>query len=458
MSEQADQPTISIIEKLIEQQDYVTLQALLEQVHPADIADLLDELNQEYAIILFGLLDVELASEVLDETRSLVRQDLVEGTDDERLADILDELPEDDAAEFLEGLPDEYAESLLDLMDPVGAEEVRELLSYEDETVGRLMSTNVARLRRQWSVAEALEYLRSLEDREIVHYLYVVNQHNQLIGIAPLRNIVMSQPEKLIADIMSTDLVSVQVTADQEEMAEMVAKYDYVSIPVVDSENRFLGVVTVDDVLDVLEDEMTEDIQRLGGSEPLTQPYFNASVLEVVQKRIIWLLFLFVAATFTGGVIKSYDSLLEQFRILSAFIPLITGTGGNAGSQTVATIIRAMAVGEVQVRLGDLRRAWLREVTVGLLLGLLLGMVGFFVAPLFNTLPNSNVDNLTIALIIAFALPAVVMWANTTATVVPIIAERLGIDAAVVSAPMITTIVDATGLFIYFSIAQRLLL
>jgi magnesium transporter len=372
----------------------------------------------------------------------------VEKVDDERLADLLEELPMDDAAEFLEDLPEEISDRLIDLMEPEEAEEVRELLAYQDETAGRLMTTDIAMLRRHWTVAQAFDYLRNLEDAETLHYLYVVDRYGKLIGVAPLRALILSQPDSTIEEIMTTDIVAAPVTADQEELAEMVARYDYFAIPIVDDENRLLGVVTVDDVVDIFEEEVTEDIQRLGGSEPLEQPYFAASLWQVVRKRIGWLLLLFVAATLTGTVLRFFEEELLLVVALSFFIPLITGTGGNAGSQTVATIIRALTLGEV--RLSNIGQAWLREVTVGLLLGLAMGLVGFLRAILWQT-------GYEVALVVTITLPIVVIWATTIATLVPILADHFEIDPTVISGPMISTIVDATGLLIYFLLAKFLL-
>ncbi|HZD10925.1 MAG TPA: magnesium transporter [Candidatus Binatia bacterium] len=437
---------------LIEQGALETLRTLLGEYHPADIADLLDSLPAEDAIVLFNLLSTTIASEVLDETGSLVRQELVEKVDDERLADLLDELPMDDAAEFLEDLPDPTASRLLGLMEPEEAREVRVLLHYEEETAGRLMTTDVAVLRRHWTAAEALEYLRSLEAVETLHYLYVVDRNIQLIGVVPIRNLIVASPDVTIETIMVPDVVAVPVTADQEELAEFISRYDFVAIPVVDEANRLLGVVTVDDALDVLAEETTEDIQRLGGSEPLANPYFAVSVVQMVRKRVVWLMLLFVASLLTGTVIRSFERILTTVALLTAFIPLITGTGGNAGSQTVTTVIRAIAVEEV--RPNDFGRTWRREVAVGFLLGLLLGIVGMLVGIAQATIAGSD---LRVGLIIGLTLPMVVVWANTVATLVPIAAERLNIDPTVVSAPLITTIVDATALLIYFTTAKVVL-
>jgi magnesium transporter len=259
----------------------------------------------------------------------------------------------------------------------------------------------------------------------------------------------MAQPDATIESIMVPEVIKVQVTADQEELAEVVSKYDFVAIPVVDMENQFLGVVTVDDILDVVEEEATEDIQRLGGSEPLAQPYFSASVIQVVGKRLIWLLPLFAASVVTDVVVENYEWLTAAFISLTFFVPVVIGTAGNAGSQTVATIIRAIAVGEI--RLVDVGRAWSREASVGLILGLVLGIAGFIRAQLFDA-------GIGVGLVLALTLPLVLLWANSVATLVPLIAQRMNIDPAVVSTPMITTIVDASGLFIYFTLAAIILI
>jgi len=439
------------VRSLIEKNKLDDLQLLVNDFHPADIADVLDDLSPEETLIVFDLLNDEVASEVLDETGSLVRQELVEKVDDERLADLLEELPMDDAAEFLDELPDDTAYLLLELMEPTEAEEVRELLSYEDETAGRLMTRDVAALRRHWTVADSLNYLRSLaeiEETETVHYLYVVDRESRLIGVVPIRALLQSSLETTIESIMETDILTIPVTADQEEVADMMSKYDFVAMPVVDAEMHLLGVVTVDDVLDILEEEATEDIQRLGGPEPLAQPYFSASMLQVVGKRLVWLVPLFAASLLTDAIIENYAGLLAAFVSLTIFIPVVSGTAGNAGSQTVATIIRAIAVGEV--RLVDIGRTLTREISVGLILGLVLGAAGFARALLFDSDPG-------VPLVLALTLLLVVIWANTVATLVPLITERMRIDPAVVSAPMITTIVDASGIFIYLGLASFIL-
>ncbi len=451
MNEEQLFAVIEQIQQMIADGDLDGLRRLLIDIHPADIADLLDDLPEYEAVTTFRLLPDEIASEVLDETGSLVRQELVEKVDDERLADLLDTLPMDDAAEFLEDLPDLVADRLIKLMEPEEAAEVQELLAHEEDTAGRLMTRDVAVLRRHWTVDETLTYLRSLADAETLHYLYVVDGDDYLVGVLPLRDMLMAQPATTIDTLMTEQVTAVLVTADREELAEIVAHYDYVAIPVVGEDGRFLGIITVDDVLDIIEEEATEDIQRLGGSVPLDQPYFAVSVTAVFRKRVGWLLMLFFAATLTGTVMnlfKSDNVDADTVFTLSLFIPLIIGTGGNAGSQTVATIIRAITLDEVNIR--NLAQAWRREISVGFLLGIIMGGMGFVRAILWHT-------GMDIALVVALTLPAIVIWATTIATLVPTLAEHFKIDPAVISGPMITTIVDATGLLIYFSLATLIL-
>lgn len=441
-------PNIDQIVTLVERDDLTTLQALIVDIHPADIASLLDELPDDAAVYLFQGLPVEVASEVLDESGGLIREVLIEEVDDEQLADLLDELPMDDAAEILDDLPDLISDRLLGLMEPVEAEEVREILSYEEDSAGRLMNRDVAALRRQWTIEEALAYLRSLEEVETIHYLYVVDRYGKLIGVVPIRNLLLAQEGTIIEDIMLRSVFSIHATADQEELAEFVARYDYVAIPVVDDEDYLIGVVTVDDVMDALEEEVTEDILRLGGSEPLAQPYFSASLIRVVGARVGWLMLLFFAAIMTGAVLQFFEEELQTVIALSFFIPLVTGTGGNAGSQTVATIIRAITLGEV--KLSTMWLAWQREVTVGFFLGLFMGLMGLALGFIWGV-------GWQVALVVAFTLPIVVMCATTIATIVPTLADHYEIDPTIISGPMISTIVDTAGLTIYFLLAILIL-
>lgn len=442
---------VNEIERLVAEngENQEALRALLENIHPADIAEVLDELSEEAQLAVFTVLSTEVASEVLDETDAEVARFIFEELPDERLADLLEELPMDDAARLLSELPDETAESLIQLMQPEDAAEVRDLLSYAEGTAGRLMTDKVVRLRSTWTVAETFDYLRHLDpETETIAYLYVVDHRDRLVGVVPLRSLVTAHPEQTVAEIMTPRVVSVPAETDQEELAEIVAKYDFAAIPVVDQEGRLVGIVTVDDVVDILEEEATEDIQRLGGSEPLDQPYFAAPIVFVARKRIGWLLLLFLGGTLTSSVMRAFENELTEVLALSVFIPLLIGTGGNAGSQTVSTVIRALAIGEI--RLNDGIYVLLRELATGLLVGTLLGAVGFMLALVWGA-------GLPLALVVGLTLPAICTWASVVGGIVPLLAERVGIDPAVVSAPLITTVVDATGLTIYFLVAKALL-
>jgi magnesium transporter len=409
----------------------------------------MDELSDDATLAVFNLLAVSIASEVLDEAESDTTQFLIEEVPDQRLARILDEMPMDDAAELLGDLGDRQAETLIELMSPDDAAEVRSLLSYPEDSAGRLMNEHFVRLQDQWTVAQTLDYLRHIDpETETVAYLYVVDQDEHLAGVVPLRRLVTALPEKTIGEIAEARVISVYTTDDQEEVAEVVAKYDFGAVPVVEKDNRLVGIITVDDIVDVLEEEATEDIQRLGGSEPLDQPYFAASIMTVARKRIVWLFLLFFGGTLTGSVMRLFEDELSRMVALTFFIPLLTGTGGNAGSQTVSTVIRAMAVGEVAWR--DAFRVVRREFVTGLLVGSILGIMGFIHSMLWGV-------DVGLALVVALTIPIICTWSNTVASVVPILAEKVGIDPTVVSAPLITTVVDASGLMIYFWIAKTIL-
>ena len=449
-----EKPSVEQIEMLIVQSDLAALQTLLQRYHPADVADVLEELDAEQAVVAFRLLPDFEAAEVLDEANSLLTFELLEKVEDERLADLLEAMPMDDAAELLEEIPDETGSKLLKLMELEERREVEGILSYPDNTAGRIMTRDVAALRSQWSVGQAIDYLRALPDAETLHHLYTVDVVGRLTGVVSGRALLLAQADTLIDALVMPNLVSISAEADQEELADLISRYDYTAIPVVDAEDHLLGVVTVDDALDVIAEEATEDIQQLGGSSPLEQPYFSVSIGTMVRKRVGWLLLLFFASSLSGSVVALFNTRLDAtiMATLTIFITLVIGTGGNAGSQTVATVIRALAIGEVHF--GDLGRTLRREVSVGFTMGIFLGIMGYVFAMLYATVqPTSIVNPLQIALVVALTLPVVVMWSTCIATLIPILAERYKVDATVVSAPMITTVVDATGLLIYYSLA-----
>jgi magnesium transporter len=427
------------------------LRILLANRHPADIAEVIDRLDDEDKIRLFRLLPPRQAADVLGETSADATRELLEHLPAEEAGDLLDSLPMDDVAEILtEDVPDLQNE-LLTAMEPRDAAEVRALLSYPPKTAGRLMTDKFVRVRPEMSAADTITFLRRI-DPEIESFtdLYVLNPAQQVLGVVPLRAVITAPPERRMREIMNPHIVTVPPETDQEQVAQLVARYDMLALPVV-GEGRMLGIITVDDVIDVLVSEGTEDVLRFGGvssGDGMEQPYFTVPMLRVVRKRVVWLLLLFLAGTLTSSVLSAFENELERMVMLSVFIPLLIGTGGNTGAQTVSTVIRGLALGEIRSR--DTLRVILRELFSGLLLGSLLGCVAFAWTLLWGYA-------IQLAAVVGLTIVAICLWANVIGSLVPLVARKIGIDPAVVSAPLITTLVDATGLAIYLLIAKVLL-
>jgi magnesium transporter len=332
------------------------------------------------------------------------------------------------------------------------AEDVIPLLGYPDETAGGLMTTSYIALRRHTPANQAIEFLRQVElDTEIPYYLYVVDREKRLIGVVGLRDLVIAQPETRMEAIMDREVIFVAVGTDQEEVAHVISRYDLAAVPVVDETGKLLGIITHDDIADVVEDEATEDILHLAGVEAgplLDKPYWTQRMVDVVRSRFFWLLLLFIAETFTGTVLRFFESELKVVVALSFFIPLLIGTGGNAGSQTVATVIRALALREIRTR--DAMKVWFREALTGVFLGILIGLVAVGRSLLWHV-------EWELALTVGITIATIVIWANSVASLVPIIAHRLGIDPTILSGPLMATLIDGTGLLIYFSLAALIL-
>jgi magnesium transporter len=357
----------------------------------------------------------------------------------------------DDAADLLGEMTPERVTALLAAMEPDDAAEVRALLRYPPQSAGRLMTEKFVRVRPEMTAAETIEYLRRTDPEvETLTNLYVLNQAQQLVGVVSLRAVITAAPERRLDEIMNTHLITAAPEIDQEEVARLVSQYDLAALPVVTPQGRMLGIITVDDVIDVLVQESTEDALRFGGVEGGggDQPYFTVPILQAIRRRVVWLLLLFLAGTLTSGVVRLFEDELAEVIVLSSFIPLLIGTGGNTGAQTVSTVIRGMALGEIRLR--DTWRVIARELGNGLLLGFLLGGIAFCWVYLWGY-------SSALAAVIGLSIVAICTWANTIGSLVPLIARKLGIDPATVSAPLITTLVDATGLAIYLLIAKFLL-
>jgi magnesium transporter len=438
------------VRSALEARDFDRLRMLLATQHPADIADVLDRLDDEDQVTVFRLLSAEQAAEVLDETNPETTRELIARLPSAQIGDLLDLMPADDVAEILgEDVP-EQQQALLAAMEVEEAKEVQELLTYPPHSAGRLMSENFVQVSLEMTAAEAIDHLRWVEPEvETISYLYALNDDEQLIGVVSLRDVITASPLQRLVDLLHTRIVSVTPETDQEEVARLVSQYDLLALPVVTANMRMLGVVTVDDVIDVLVQESTEDVLRFGGVEAgPDESYFSIPILQAVRRRVGWLMILFLTGTLTINVLGFFESELEEIVALSFFIPLLIGTGGNTGAQTVSTMVRGMALGDI--RLSDAWRVVARELGSGLVLGLMLAVVAFGLALLLS-------HSFSLALVVALSIIAVCAWANTMAAVVPLAAHWVGLDPALVSAPLITTLVDATGLAIYLLIAKVLL-
>jgi magnesium transporter len=437
--------------RAIEADDLDAVRALLNGRHPADVAEVIDRLNDADQVRVFRLLSPATAAEVLDETSSDATRELLEQLPPDEAGDLLDRLPMDDVVEILTEDVPERQQALLAEMEPSDAAEVRSLLQYAPQTAGRLMTEKFVRVQPEMTAAETIALLRRIDPEvETLNDLFVLGADRRLLGVVPLRAVITSSPERRLDEMMNSQFVTVTPNVDQEEVARMVSRYDLLALPVTTADGRMLGIVTVDDVVDVLVEEGTEDVLRFGGVEGAGSdlPYFAVPVLKRIRQRVVWLLLLFLAGTLTSSVVRLFEDELAAVIVLSSFIPLLIGTGGNTGAQTVSTVIRGLALGEIRLR--DTWRVVVRELGNGLLLGLLLGAIAFVWAYTWG-------HGIAIAAVVALSIVAICTWANTIGSLVPLVARKVGIDPATVSAPLITTLVDATGLALYLMIAKLLL-
>jgi magnesium transporter len=418
-----------------------------------EIAEELARLDPAERAIPFRLLAKDRALEVFEILDPLHQQELLEGLREEGVRQIFEEMDPDDRARLVDEMPAKVARRLLAGLSPHERALTAKLLGYPDNSAGRVMSPEVANLRANMTVARALERLRRIgASAETIYALPVTDDQRRLVGAMGLRDLVLADPQTNIGELMDRDVYSARVDEDQEAVARLMLEADLLALPIVDAEGRLVGIVTVDDAMEILEEEQTEDVARAGGAEPLAHPYLSVSVLGIARSRVVWLLILIVAATLTVNVLALFEDRLAQVVALAMFIPLVIGTGGNTGSQSATTITRALAVGEV--RGTDVALVVLREVRVGLLLGAMLAIVAFLPALFFvNFLTTEAPIARQIALVVSLTLLVVCTLATLVGSLLPLLARRLGFDPAVMSAPFITTLVDATGLVVYFVIA-----
>ena len=444
----ASEELLTEIRDLIAQRAERGIHGLADRLGPAEWADLVPRLDPSEVAVLFQWLPEPEVAELLEELDPASAAAILRPLSRDAAADLLEAMDPDDATDVIEELPEGEAEQILVEMEPEEAAEIRELMAYPPDSAGGLMTPAFVAVAPDLRADEAIAALRRVaEEAETVNYVYVIDDEEHLLGVLSLHNLVLTRPDTPVRSLMVTDAIRVRAEADQETAARLLTDHNLLALPVVDDEDHLLGIITQDDVADVLEEEATEDIERLGGSQPLETPYRLAGAPLLVRRRIGWLLFLFVAGLLTSQVLKSFDEELETVQALTFFIPLIIGIGGNVGSQTVTTLVRAIAVGEVQLR--DIGWVVGKEMTVGLAVGLIMALVGFARA--------GWSEGQAIGLIVAATIVCVTVWSATVAAVLPLVLRRLRVDPAVVSAPFITTLVDATGLLIYLTIAGLVL-
>ncbi len=438
---------LSQLRDAMENDDLTTASSIIEALRPADQADLFSDLNGEHKTTLLPEINPADAADIFEELYDEEAAELAIQLPLSTLVRIVDEMEPDEAADLLDDLSPRQAEAVL--LQLQAAQEVKSLIEHPDDTAGGLMTSAFLSLQRRWTTQQAIQAIREWHpEEETIYYLFVTDRLKRLVGVVNLRKLIVADPSTSIIDIMNPDVIYVTYDTDQEVCADLMRRYDLLALPVVNENKILLGVITVDDLVDVMQREASEDIQRLGGVEPLDRAYLDTSVMAITRKRIGWLLLLFLTATLTGWVMDIFQEELQAMVALAIFIPLLIGTGGNAGSQTTATIIRAMAVGDIEW--ADAWRVWLHEVGIGLTMGTGMAVIAYGLAMAWMANP-------ALALTVAFSILAIVLWATGAGSILPLVAARLKIDPTVVSGPVMSTLVDATGLFIYFNVARLIL-
>jgi len=445
------------IESLIAERKLSILKEILSDWTPADIADLIVDLPEQDKVIVFRVLPADLATDTFEHLEFDTQEELLKAMGNEEVASILNDMSPDDRTALLEELPGTYAKRLIQLLSADERKVAQTLLGYPENSVGRLMTPDYIAVKQDWSVSDTLEFIRKNgEDSETLNVIYVVDNKGKLIDDIRIREVILSPLDKMISDLMDENFTTLNVHDDQEKAVDLFKKYDRVALPVIDNYGILIGIVTVDDVFDVAEEEATEDIQKIAGVSALEEPFPTIPIFSMVKKRAIWLTILFVAQILTAVAMGFFGDEISKAVVLSIFIPLVISSGGNSGSQAATLVIRAMAVGEIV--LADWWLIMRREILSGLMLGGILGIIGFLqVAVLTNVFHVISSHWVLIGITVFFSLIGIVLWGTISGSMLPFILKRLGVDPATSSAPLIATLCDVTGLVIYFSVAMLVL-
>jgi magnesium transporter len=445
------------IEELIEQRRLGELKTALSGWHPADLAEMIVNLPHEQQAVVFRILPHDLAADLFEHLELDLQKRLLRSMGQEETVRILNEMAPDDRTQLLEELPSAAATQLLKLLTPPEQRVAQTLLGYPEGSVGRLMTPDFIAVRDNWTVQQVLAHIRANgQDMETLNVVYVLDDRGCLIDDVRIREFLLRPLDAIVSAIRDQNFVSLKVTDSEETAVEAFRKYDRNTLPVVDSQGKLVGIVTVDDVLDVMEEAATEDIQKIGGSEALDEPYMRMPLPRMIRKRASWLVVLFVGELLTATAMGFFEMEIARAVVLALFVPLIISSGGNSGSQAATLIIRAMALGEVKLR--DWWRVMRRELLAGLALGLILGGIGFLRITVWSAVSDIYGPHwLMVALTVAIALVGVVLWGTLTGSMLPFILRRFGFDPAASSAPFVATLVDVTGLVIYFMVAYYVL-
>ena len=450
--------TLEKLKELVKEKQYNELKREFTDLYPTDIAFLLDDMPEEYRPVCFRLLPKDIAADVFVELESDSQEMLIKSFSNTELESILDELYLDDTVDIIEEMPSNVVKRILKYSDPDTRKEINKILQYPEDSAGSIMTTEFIKLRQYNTVAQAFDIIRKNGDEaETINVCYVTDESCHLQGYVTIRTLVLEKDTSTkIADIMDTQIISVSTRDDKEDVAQDMSKYDFDAMPVVDSENRIVGIVTFDDAIDVMEEEATEDIEKMAAITPMDKTYLRTSTFELWKARIPWLLLLMISATFTGMIITSFEDALASYVALTAFIPMLMDTGGNSGSQASVTVIRGISLQEIEFK--DIIKVVWKELRVALFCGITLAAVSFAKIMLFDgmVLGNTGITP-TVALTVCLTLVLTVVCAKVVGCIMPLLAEKLGFDPAVMASPFITTIVDAISLLIYFGFAKALL-
>ena len=442
---------------LLDGKKYATLRDVLVTMNPADIAGVFEDMEEERLPLLFRLLPKDIAAETFVEMEPDNQELLIRGFSDSELREVFDELYVDDAVDIVEEMPANVVQRILAQAAPDMRKQINDILRYPEDSAGSIMTTEYISLRTKMTVGDAIAHIRRTGvDKETIYTCYVT-QDRTLVGLISVKDLLLAQDDETkISDIMETNVISVTTQTEKEEVAQMLSKYNFLAIPVVDGENRIVGIVTFDDAMDVMEDAATEDIEIMAGMTPSDKTYLHSGPFDLFRHRIPWLLLLMVSATFTGLIITKFENALAAQVVLTAFIPMLMDTGGNSGSQSSVTVIRALSLGELEFK--DLLVVIWKEIRTAVLCGVALAVACFAKIMLIDRLLLGNSDvTVIVAAVVCLTMALTILVAKIVGCVLPMVAKKLGFDPAVMASPFITTIVDALSLLVYFGIATLLL-